>query len=1002
VFGAQMWAGVMKTGQVFVSHTADMARFPEGRPFVQAVLDAVGRAGMAPVDMRYFAARDGSPADYCRTRVGECEVYLAVVGFRYGSVVPGETASYTEIEFQAACDTGVPRLVFLLEEDACPPGLGDADRGPVQEFRRRLRDAGLIVRAFSSGDGLELEVFHALNQLGDARTGGPSGAVPRVWNVPARNAAFTGRDAVLDQLRGDLAGEGRAVVVAQALYGLGGIGKTQIALEYAHRFMADYDLVWWIPAEQPQEISLALAALASRVGVQTSDNAAEAAAAAVEQLRRGGVGRWLLIFDNAEDPADLEPFIPGGQGHILITSRNQVWTHHAEPRQVDVFTRQESITHLMSRVPGLGSGEASAVADAVGNLPLAIEQAGAWLAETGMPAARYLKLLETQLPRVLGMDKPPGYAAPVTATWNLSFDRLKDCSSAAVRLLHILAFCSPGPISMTLLYSDAMIESLLPFDETLRDELMVGKVIKDISRLALVRIDHVSETVQIHRLVQAVIRSPMTQEERWEAQHEVHKILVGARPRQGETDDPANWSTYDLIWAHLGPSHAEECDDPRTRQLLIDWVRYQWKLGEYEASLTLAKRLEDLWTHSLGPDHQQTLHLQFNIANVMRSLGRFGEARDLDTHILERQRAVLGADHPHALMNAGSLAADLRALGYFSEALDSDRETYESFKEQFGADYERTLMAAHNLAGSLRLVGDYFAARRLDQETLDRRRVVLPPDHPYTLSSAAGLALDMRAAGAFREAVDLLRDTWARYRAVLGEDMLETLRTGASLAVSLRKAGQQSEAMTVMRDTYERCKRRYGADSPDAQSCALNLACDYAAVGENVPARELAENTENAYRSSLGESHPFTLVAASNLAIYLREAGDLAQARHMAARTLETMRSRLGPDHPYSLSCAINLANCLTDPEDLAQAEALERQTIARLRKKLGARHPDTLACEANLAITLRHAGRHEEAEQARAQTLEELNQILGPQHPDMRLLQDWRRINRDLEQFQF
>jgi hypothetical protein len=990
----------MKTGQVFVSHTSDMARFPEDRPFVQAALDAVGRAGMAPVDMRYFAARDGKPADYCQKRVRECEIYVAVVGFRYGSAVPAESVSYTEIEFRAACEAGVPRLVFLLNEAACPPGLGDADRGPVEGFRQRLRDAGLVVRAFGSGDGLELEVFHALSELASGSTPDLAGAVPRVWNVPTRNAAFTGRDSVLDQLRGDLAGDGRAVVVAQALYGLGGVGKTQIALEYAHRFMADYDLVWWIPAEQPQEMSLALAALAGRLGVQTSDNAAEAATAAVEQLRRGAVRRWLLIFDNAEDPADLEPFLPSGHGHILITSRNQAWTHHAEPLQLDVFSRQESITHLLRHVPQLAPGEASAVSAAVGDLPLAIEQAGAWLAATGMSAARYLELLETQLARVLGMDKPPGYAAPVTATWNLSFDRLRLRSSAAVRLLQILAFCSPGPISMTLLYSGAMIDCLVPFDETLHDEIMLGKVIKDISLLALVRIDQVGNSLQIHRLVQAVIRSQMTEEEQWEARHEVHKILVGARPHQGETDDPANWSIYDLIWAHLGPSQAEECDDPRTRQLLIDWVRYQWKLGEYDASLSLARRLENLWAHFLGPDHQQTLHLQFQMANVMRSLGRFSEARDLDTYVLERQRAVLGADHPQALMTAGSLGADLRALGYFREALESDRETYESFKDQFGADYPRTLTAAYNLAASRRLVGDYFGALHLDQETLDRKQDVLPPDHPYTLGSATGLALDLRAAGAFRKSVDLLRDTWASYRKVLGEDMPETLRTAASLAVSLRKAGDQVEAMTLAQDTYERYKRRYGTDSPDAQSCALNLACDYAAVGETARARELAERAENAYQFGLGESHPFTLVAANNLSIYLREAGDLARARNLAAQTLTTMRSRLGDNHPYTLSCAINLANCLTDPDDLAQAEALERQTISRLRKKLGTRHPDTLACEANLAVTLRQAGRREEAERSRTPTLEEFSQILGPQHPDVQLLQDWRRINRDLEQF--
>ena len=200
-----------------------------------------------------------------------------------------------------------------------------------------------------------------------------------------------------------------------------------------------------------------------------------------------------------------------------------------------------------------------------------------------MPARVYVEQLVTQSTRILALNQPPDYPMPVVATWNLSFDRLKGRSPAAVRLLQLCAFFSPGPISMDLLYSDEMNASLLPFDETLSEKLMLGRVIRDISRFALVKVDQGTNSLQIHRLVQAVIRSQMSDEEQVDARHEVHKILAGARPRQGETDDPANWSTYDIIWPHLGPSQAEECDDPRTRQLLIDWVRYQWKHGEFES-----------------------------------------------------------------------------------------------------------------------------------------------------------------------------------------------------------------------------------------------------------------------------------------------------------------------------------------------------------------------------------------------------------------------------------
>jgi CO dehydrogenase nickel-insertion accessory protein CooC1 len=822
------------------------------------------------------------------------------------------------------------------------------------------------------------------------------GTVPSIWNVPARNADFTGRGATLEKLRDKLAGGGVAVVVAQALYGLGGVGKTQLALEYAHRFMADYDLVWWVPSERAEQVSLALADLARKMGLQVGDNVAEAAEAALEELRRDNSPHWLLIFDNADDPKQLEPYLPTGAGHVLITSRNQGWSHTAEPLEVDVFTKDESVAHLLRHVPKLDPEDAQRVAEALGHLPLAVEQASAWLEQTGMPARAYIEQLATESTRILALNQPSDYPMPVVATWNLSFDQLR--SAAAVRLLQILAFCSPGPISMDLLYSDEMNESLLPFDETLTEKLMLGRVIRDVSRFALIKVDQGSNSLQIHRLVQAVIRSQMTEEEQREARHEVHKILVGARPRQGETDDPANWSTYDIIWPHLGPSQAEECTDSRTRQLLIDWVRYQWKHGEFEYALSQANRLQNLWAQQLGPDHQQTLHLQTQMANVLRSVGRFADARDLDTYVLERQRAVLGADHPHALMTAGGLAADLRALGYFQEALDSDRQTYESFKEQFGEDYERTLMAANNLASSLRLAGDYKAAQSRDRDTLDRRRVVLPPDHPYTLSSGWGLALDLRLAGAFRESIDLLRDTLARYQAVLGDDMLETLRAAASLAVSLRKAGEQTEAMTLAQDTYERFKRRYGADSPDTQACALNLACDYAAVDDMPKALHLVTDVKAALEATLGDDHPNTMVAANNLACYLRAIGRLPEALRLTEETLGRMRQRLGRQHPLALSAAVNLASCLGDSGDLAQAEAMVRETISQLAGVLTEDHPDTLVGRANLAVTLRDAGRDKEAEELRVTILGDFSRVLGAGHPDAAQLRKWQRINRDLE----
>ena len=490
--------------------------------------------------------------------------------------------------------------------------------------------------------------------------------VPEFWNMPPRNADFTGRAAGLEQLRDNLMAGGRAVVVAQALYGLGGVGKTQLALEYAYRFQADYDLAWWVPAERTDQIVSSLAELAGRLGISVSENVTEAAKAVVESLRRGRSStRWLLIFDNAEDPKELEPFLPAGGGHVLITSRNQTWSHLAEPLEIDVFHRQESITHLLLHVPDLDEADADRVAAALGDLPLAIEQAGAWLEQTGMQAEEYLEQLQTHAPRVLAMGEVANYPQSVITAWNMSIDRLQGRSPAAARLLQLCAFFSSGPISMILLYSDEMINALLPYDDSLTEKLVLGRVIREISRLALIKVDQGNNSIQIHRLVQAVIRSQMTDEEQEAACHEIHEILVGARPRRGETDDPVNWERYDIIWPHLETSRADECTKENTRQLLTDHVRFLWKRGEYEAGLQLARNLETRWEQQLGPDHRQTLYLRFHIANLLRSQGKFSEARDIDARVLDKQREVLPPDHPHTLMTAGSLAADLRALGEF-------------------------------------------------------------------------------------------------------------------------------------------------------------------------------------------------------------------------------------------------------------------------------------------------------------------------------------------------
>ncbi|GAA3442259.1 FxSxx-COOH system tetratricopeptide repeat protein [Planomonospora venezuelensis] len=824
------------------------------------------------------------------------------------------------------------------------------------------------------------------------------GSVPRVWNVSTRNAAFTGRSTVLEALRRQLVGGSAAVVLPQALYGLGGVGKTQVALEYAHRFKADYDLVWWVSSEDRERINAAFEDLARELGIRVGENIAEVVGAVREALRVGSPhSRWLLIFDNAGDPDELRDFFPGGTGHVVITSRNQAWSSVAAPLEVDVFSQQESLEHLSRRVPGLAAGDALEVASALGHLPIAVEQAAAWLAETGMPAATFVEQLESETARVLSMGQPADYPHPVAVTWNLSLGQLRESSPASVRLLQLCAFFAPEPVSMSLLYSDEMISSLLPYDDSLQEKLVLGRVIQEIGRFALARVDQGNNTIQVHRLVQSVIRSQMTEEEQDKACHEVHRILVGARPRQGEVDDPENWTRYDLIWQHLQPSRATECTEEATRQLLTDRVRYLWKRGDFDSALVLGDRLANYWEETFGTDDRQRLHLLFNVANVKRSQGKYQEARELDEWARDMQRRVVGEWHPHTLMTAGGLGADLRGLGEYGEALELDKATFERWKTLYGEDHPRTLAAANNLALSYRLVGDSHNARELDEDTLLRRSRVLGPTHPYTLYSASQLARDLREIGIYQESVEILRTTLQHYKETLGENFVDTLRAAKSLAVSLRRAGEQQEAWQLAKETEDRYRQRYPG-TPDALAATLELACCESALDDKAAARDRAARIVEVYRENLGEDHPGTLIARNNLAIYLRGTGEAGKAGGEAEEVLEGLRRQLGENHPFTLSAAINLANCLGDAGRAAEAEALERRTLDELRTALGPEHPDTLTCEANLAVTLHALERTAQAERLRERVLAVKARVLGEDHPTLAHLRQWRRINRDLE----
>jgi transcriptional regulator with XRE-family HTH domain len=613
----------------------------------------------------------------------------------------------------------------------------------------------------------------------------PGGAAPigQAWNVPPRNPGFAGREGLLATIREALLGRDRAVVQAhtvEALHGMGGVGKTQVALEYAHRFADEYDLISWIAAEQSGLIAEQFAALAGRLGCAPPDpGLMTAGRAAVAELRRRD--RWLLVFDNAEKPEDVAGWLPGGTGHVLITSRTRGWAEIAVPVEVDVLARTDSVAILRDRVSGLPAEDADRLAEALGDLPLALVQAAAFMAETGMTEREYTSLLTARATAILDQGRPTSYPRSLTAVTQLAFDRLRGQDEAAADVAGICAFLAPEPIPLKWFTSDP---ARLPtaVAEITADPVAWRQLLARISQHALARIG--SNGLQMHRCTQAIVRAHLPEAKSRAIQIQAAALLAANSPSDPQA--PRRWPQWAQLLPHLIALDPAATNDQDLRELACEAAWYLVRRGDARSGHQLARSLYEQWRDRLGPDDCHTLKAAAALGVAAREIGRYGEAHQLNEDTLGRRRRVLGEDHPDTLTSANSLAVDLYTTGNPQAARELHEDTLARRRRVLGEDHPDTLWSATSLADDLRALGEAAQARQLDEETLARRRRVLGDDHPHTLTSAAHLADDLRALGEAAQARQLDEETLAWRRRVLGDDHPDTLASAAHLAGGTR------------------------------------------------------------------------------------------------------------------------------------------------------------------------------------------------------------------------
>jgi hypothetical protein len=808
--------------RVFLSHTSELRELPQPRSFVAAAEAAVTRAGDAVADMAYFTAREISPEQVDQEKLAEAEVYVLIAGFRYGSLVRGRTdVSYTEQEFQTATSLGLPCLVFLLGDDTQGTRalLGDPRHGDRQEaFRQRLRNSGLTLKTVTTPQQLETELFQALVELPRARQQSmPAG---RIWGIPGRTVKFTGREDLLAKLHKALR-SGPAVV--QAVHGMGGVGKTTAALEYAHCYGGDYDVAWWIPSEDPDLIAGRLAELARALDLTRDGDPANTAVARLQGTLRAR-NRWLLVFDNAEDATRLQPFLPGGDGHVIITSRNPNWTGVAATLPLREFTRAESVEVLQTHLPELATADADRIAEELGDLPLAVDQAARLLSVTGWTADFYLSLLTERAGELLARhEQTSGYRTSVAAAWALSFDRLAEDHPAALLALTFIAWLAPEPVPLSMLTE--LPEELVP---VARDPLGLADITTILRERGMA--DITATTAQLHRVPAALLRARTQHDtpvngESWPVT--VVRVLWAGLPGNPWVT-PAIWP----LWRPLLPHLLAATDSSRDLQPAISEVTYLLNRaatylqtrGDPRAALPLFERSYGLSRETNGHDDRDTLLFASNLGLDLRDLGEYQRAHDLDQDTFARRKRVLGDDHPETLVSASHLAANLRDLGEHQRAYDLNQDTFARRRRGLGDDHPETLVSASNLAFDLSSFGKHHQAYDLDQDTLSRYQRVLGREHPDTLVSASNLAADLRELENHQRAYDLDQDTFARRKRVLGDDHPDTLISANNLAADLRGLGEFQRALELDEDTLARRKRILGDDHPDTRASAENLA----------------------------------------------------------------------------------------------------------------------------------------------------------------------------------
>jgi tetratricopeptide (TPR) repeat protein len=834
---------------------------------------------------------------------------------------------------------------------------------------------------------------------------------------------FTGRDAELDRLDAILLagipapGAGRTAQLGRAaVQGIGGVGKTSLAVEYACRYRDLYAGVWWCPAETRVGLLTSLAALAVELGA-VADDEADIEKAAKAALRRLGEQRatFLLVYDNVPSPDDIADLLPAAGACVLITSRFADWSGWAEDVAVDVMPLTEATAFLQTRAGREDPAGARVLAEALGRLPLALDHAAAYCKRT---QTRFADYAAKAARLIAAVPRGSSYPRSVAATFDLAITQAVAQCPAAETLMAYLAECAPERLPIPL------IEGAID-DELERDEALLA--LTEVSLLKHDPFEDGTPAVTVHRLVLAVARARAAASGRTApAAAQVAQRLTAIYPDDGNSN-PASWPLCGQLTPHLlalyerdAPGSAPTAEDAA---LLGRAAAYFYGRAAYARAAPLAERALAISEATLGGEHPSTVTSLSNLALVLQAQGNFSRARPLFERALAVNEATLGPAHPTTATSLDTLASLLQATGdlpgarpLFERALaineaalgPARRETATSLnnlalvlqaqgdlagaqplferalainRALLGEAHPATATSLDNLAGLLKARGNLAAARPLYERALTVRETTLGAEHPNTATSLNNLASLLRMQGDVAAARELFERALAIYETSLGPEHPSTAATLNNLALLLRSQNDLAAA----RPLYERAlainEKALGPEHPDVMHSVGNLAFLLQAQGDMAGARARFERALAIAETALGAEHPSTASSLNNLALLLQAQGDIAAARPLLERALAIREKLLGPEHADTATSLNNLALLLQAQGDLASARPLLQRALAIYTATLGAEHPSTARVRSHFARLLLACGDPAAALAAGEAALATHQRTLGPEH---------------------